>query len=77
MPKPSTRCNITGCKRDRHARGLCGMHYDRYRRTGGYVVAQAWVNPLVCDCPSPLPERTALGECVTCRRLALDTRSFA
>lgn len=27
-------CCINGCSRDVHARGMCRMHYDRWRRSG-------------------------------------------
>ena len=27
-------CCINGCSRDVHARGMCRMHYDRWRRGG-------------------------------------------
>lgn len=30
----STMCNVNGCDRPIKARGLCAMHYPRWRRTG-------------------------------------------
>lgn len=33
-----TTCTIAGCKRSRHARGLCRNHYERQKRTGSAIL---------------------------------------
>lgn len=32
-------CSVMGCERDFYAKGYCGLHYQRVRRTGGTEVA--------------------------------------
>lgn len=34
VPLDDGACCINGCSRDVHARGMCRMHYDRWRRGG-------------------------------------------
>lgn len=61
MPGMVQGCAVSGCERELLAKGLCGMHYARQRRTGSVEVAVRQVG-------APLEERLwfrseVVGEC--------------
>jgi hypothetical protein len=66
-------CTIDDCDRACHARGLCGMHYQRALTAGALqTFPKRWVNPLVCVCVLPVADiKINAGECATCRRKPL------
>ncbi len=79
-------CTVEGCDRAHQARGLCGTHYSRWRRTGD-ARAPTPPNPRQCGIPGcqqrhhaprPVPEPTTAGASTTGHaRPALDLTECA
>lgn len=55
-------CEVPGCERKHRCKGLCGLHYDRARRTGT-TDAPTLVPPRECSVPGCGRAHTCRGYC--------------
>jgi hypothetical protein len=57
------QCGVPGCRQPRRARGLCGMHYHRWRRTGDVGEAGSTYGQTGCSVPGCARPHRARGWC--------------
>lgn len=80
QPRMLKPCVVEGCKRTVHSRGMCPMHYQRWKKTGDPGPAESLLAPMgsragaVCserNCPHPVFARGLCGAHYQRARLGL------
>lgn len=58
------KCKVEGCFEDHSARGLCGKHYDSFRRSKDWFLLEKQIDGRFCEIKGCYKKHKALGMCI-------------